>query len=79
MQSEARRDKINSVLLNTKANDRSHADVLQAELTRRDTALFAAHADNDRLRESFSEQMETKSSLRFELQVCPFRIQIPHL
>ena len=71
MQSEARRDKINSVLLNTKsiADDRSHAGVLQAELTRRATALLAAHADNDRSRQCFSKQMETKSTLRFELQV----------
>lgn len=72
LQSESRRDRITAALLVTKGtpDGRPHAEVLQAELTRREAALVAAKADNERLRENVSEQLRAKRMLREELQVC---------
>ena len=71
LQAATRREKINSGLLGTRStpNGKSHAEILQTELVRREAALVAAHADNERLRENISEQLRSKRTLRDELQV----------
>ena len=63
----SRRHKVDSA--SAEAQGRSHAEVLQIELSRREAALIAAHADNERLRENVSEQLKSKRTLRQDLQV----------
>ena len=70
LQSTASQYKIDVTLqgTNTTKSDKTYSEMLQAESINRRTALLSVHADTDRLKASFSDQMDTKL-LRLELQV----------
>ena len=71
LQGTARRKQVDAALSSARrvSTLRPYADVLQDELTRREAALAAAHADNARLQTAVRQQLASKRTLNAELQV----------